>query len=171
MKKAALLFLTLILAALVLAQSDSSDHNPFSTWNVYFPDVLMENRSPYTVGAMTPIKPIIVRRIEALSNKGPTMGALRTGEPIPCPVQYTLEITNGISTHTVPISNTFVGKMTSQTYTDSGTINVEFSAGNRIAVSLIAPKPQFPPVNCMIAGLNIAIQYELAEPPAKDKAE
>jgi hypothetical protein len=107
---------------------------------------------------------IIIKRIEALSNKGPSLGSWPNGEPIPCPVQYTLELTNGTVTQNVALSNTFLSKKTSQTYTDSGLLNVEFKAGDRIILSLVAPKPQYPPVSCLIMGLDITVQYEQAAP-------
>jgi hypothetical protein len=63
----------------------------------------------------------------------------------------------------VAISNSFLHEKTSQTYTDSGPLSLRFGAEGRITVSMVAPKPQFPPVSCTIMGLDIAIQYELAD--------
>ena len=137
---------------------------PLSVWTIHSPEILVEGRSPYPVGVLTPMRTIFIKRVEALSNKGPALGTWPSGEPIPCTVQYVLELTNGSVTQTVPISNSFLNKKTSQTYTDSGPINVEFQEGARIAVSMVAPKPQFPPVSCLINGLQITIQYELAAP-------
>jgi hypothetical protein len=150
------------MASAGLAQNKSAQHTPFSVWSIHTPDTPIEGRSPYPVGALTPSKNIVIRRLEAISNRGPSNGLLPSGEPIPCPVQYVLELTDGIVTPTVAISNSFLHKKTSQTYTDSGPLSLRFSAGNRITVSMVAPKPQFPPVSCTIMGLDIAIQYELA---------
>ncbi len=164
--------LTLVVAlaclpAKIFAQTTSDTPKPFSTWSIHTPDVVVEGRSPYPVGVMTPLKSINVRRVEALSNKGPTLGPMPSGEPIPCPVQYVLDLTNGATTQVIPISNSFLGKRTSQTYTDSGPVNLSFGAGNRITVSMVAPKPQFPPVSCVIMGLDITVQYEPAEDAPK----
>jgi len=49
--------------------------------------------------------------------------------------------------------------------------NVESKAGNRITLSIVAPKPQFPPVSCMIMGLDITVQYELAAPKKAGSSE
>jgi hypothetical protein len=168
MSKTALMLVAALLCLLpqAFAQSVAPTQKAFSTWNVHTPDTVVEGRSPYPVGVMTPVRSIVVRRLEALSNKGPTVGSLPSGEPIPCPVQYVLELTNGATTQLIPISNSFLSKRTSQTYTDSGPLSLSFSAGNRITVSMIAPKPQFPPVSCFIMGLDITIQYELAYDPA-----
>jgi len=169
MKKATGLFIAALVCLLPQAFGQANSENPkaFSTWNIHTPDTIVEGRSPYPVGVLTPSKTIVVRRLEALSNKGPSAGTLKTGEPLPCPVEYVLELTNGAMTQTIPISNTFLNKKTSQTYTDSGPLNLSFSAGNRITVSMVAPKPQFPAVNCLIMGLDITIQYELAEEAAQ----
>ena len=163
--------LSILLIALIIpcvAQNTPSNSvpkaPPLSLWTVHTPEIMVEGRSPYPVGVLTPMRTILIKRVEALSNKGPSLGSWPSGEPIPCPVEYFLELTNGTVTQTVPISNTFLNKKTSQTYTDSGPMNVEFKEGARIAVSLVAPKPQFPPVNCMITGLEVTIQYELAAP-------
>ncbi|MGE5112406.1 MAG: hypothetical protein ACM3JB_16195 [Acidobacteriaceae bacterium] len=166
MKPTLIAILMIVLVIPCLAQSNSTvQQTPASSvWSVHTPDVMVEGRSPYPVGVLTPMQTILIKRVEALSNKGPSLGSWPNGEPIPCPVQYTLELTNGTVTENVPISNAFVGKKTSQTYTDSGPLTIEFKAGDRIVLSLIAPKPQFPPVSCMIMGLDITIQYELAAP-------
>ena len=168
MKIAGLAVFLAVIAVGCVAQNNTVPQTAFSIWSVHTPDTIVEGRSPYPVGVLTPSKTIVVRRLEALSNKGPSMGALPSGEPISCPVQYVLELTNGTVTHTIPISNIFLHKKTSQTYTDSGPLNLEFGAGDRITLSMVAPKPQFPPVSCTIIGLDITIQYELA--PQKTSA-
>lgn len=166
-----------ILMAVVIvpsvAQSNTVKQTPFSVWSIHTPDVVIEGRSPYPVGVLTPTQTIVVRRVEALSNRGPSMGSMPSGEPIACPVQYVLELTNGIVTQTIPLSNTFLTKSTSQTYTDSGPLTLEFPAGNRITLSMVAPKPQFPPVSCTIMGLNVTVQYEMAAPkaPSSDQGQ
>ncbi len=162
MKSTVIVVLIVVVAVPCVAQSKNVRQTPFSVWSVHTPDVIVQGRSPYPVGVLTPSKAIVVRRVEALSNRGPSMGHVPSGEPIPCQVQYVLELTNGAVTQTIPISNNFLGKKTSQTYTDSGPISLEFSAGSRMTLSMVAPKPQFPPVSCMIEGLDISIQYELA---------
>jgi hypothetical protein len=99
-------------------------------------------------------------------------GMRSNGEPVPCPVQYTIELTNGITTQQIPISNVFLNKETSQTYTDSGALSLLFIGGNRITAALLPPqKPQFPPVSCLIEGLNITIQYESPQDSAQQKSE
>ncbi len=165
MKSAVSVLLMIAIVFPCIAQDNSSaKQTPLSIWSVHTPDVLVEGRTPYPVGVLTPAKTIVIKRVEALSNKGPSLGSLPSGEPIPCSVQYTLELTNGTVTQTVPLSNVFLHKKTSQTYTDSGPLNVEFKAGDRIVLSMVAPKPQFPPVSCMIMGLDISVQFEQAAP-------
>jgi hypothetical protein len=165
MRKALPVFLVVFAALAGYGQVPEKNSKPFSTWSIHTPDIIIEGRSPYPVGVLTPTKSISIRRVEILSNRGPSNGRIPSGEPIPCPVQYTLEITNGVVTQRVPISNAFIGKKTSQTYTDSGLLNLSFTEGNRITVSMVAPKPQFPPVTCELQGLDISIQYELADEP------
>jgi hypothetical protein len=129
-----------------------------------------EQRNSYIFGVLTPEKPITIRRIEAISGSGPRYAPPLHGvqdpppEPIPCPSQYSIEITNGVTTHAVPVSNVFVEKKSSQTFTDSGPLDLSFAPKNRITVSVIAPKPTFPPVHCSLSGLDISIQYEPTEP-------
>lgn len=147
-----------------------------SVWSIHSSDVPVANRRPYPVGVLTPVQTIRVRRIEAISNRGPHLAGVGTGlgtpagDPIPCPLQYTLELTNGSQTETIPISNTFIGKKTTQTYTDSGPIDVEFSAGERILVSIVDPKPEFPPIACTFVGLDISVQYEVVAPKKIDES-
>jgi hypothetical protein len=161
-----------LLFVLPLATSQTQDRNTLSTWNVHafemgYPPT--EQRTTYVLGVLTPEKPITIRRIEAISNRGPVDSPPRYGlqngppEPIQCRAQYTIEITNGIVTQSIPLSNLFIQKNSSQTYTDSGPLKLSFSPQSRIAVSVIAPKPQFPPVYCTLSGLNISIQYERTE--------
>jgi len=160
-------FVATCVAPRVVGQTTSESPSTLSTWSIHTPDTPVADRSPYPVGVLTPSKAIVVRRLEAISNKGPSAGARASGEPISCPVQYWLELTNGVVTQTIPISNNFLHKKTSQTYTDSGPLSLSFSPGNRILLSMVAPKPQFPPVSCAIIGLDITIQYELADEAAQ----
>jgi|GraSoiStandDraft_43_1057313.scaffolds.fasta_scaffold132566_1 hypothetical protein len=170
--KAAIIGVALgLISVSCFAQNDDAPPTPFSVWSVHTPDVIVPGRTPYPVGVLTPMKRIVVRRMEALSNRGPALGQDSSNQPVPCPVQYGLELTNGTITQTIPISNTFLSKNSSQTYTDSGLLNVEFSAGARIALSMVAPKAQFPAVTCAISGLNISIQYELAEQKKASSSE
>ena len=163
MRIAGLVVCLAVMGSVGFAQNKSAQHTPFSVWSIHTPDTPIEGRSPYPVGALTPSKNIVIRRLEAISNRGPSKGSLPSGEPIPCPVQYVLELTDGSFSQTVDISNRFLHEKTSQTYTDSGPIEIRFGAGKPIWVSMVAPKPQFPPVSCTIMGLDIAIQYELAD--------
>lgn len=158
--------------AFITAQTVSNPSTTMSVWNVHtfemgYPP--KEQRSNYIFGVLTPEKPITIRRIEAISGSGPRYNPPLHGvqeppaEPIPCPSQYSIEITNGAVTQTIPISNVFIDKRSSQTFTDSGAVNLSFAAQSRITVSVIAPKPTFPPVYCSLSGLDISIQYEPSE--------
>lgn len=163
-----LFFAVLCLISQAIAQANSHDVRAVSVWSIHSPEVVVARRPVYPIGVFTPPGPIVIRRLEALSNRGPMKGMFSNGEPIPCPVQYMIELTDGITKEQIPISNTFLSKDTSQTYTDSGAISLLFTGGNRITVSLLPPqKPQFPPVSCSIEGLNITIQYELPEDAAQ----
>ena len=156
----------------VRAQTNSEDAHAVSTWSIHSPDIVVARRTVYPLGVFTPPGAIVIRRLEALSNRGPMNGMRSNGEPVPCPVQYTIELTNGITTQQIPISNVFLNKETSQTYTDSGALSLLFIGGNRITAALLPPrKPQFPPVSCLIEGLNITIQYESPQDSAQQKSE
>jgi len=171
MRKASMLVGAVIvgLLAQAVAQTTSENRKPFSTWSIHTPEMNVAQRTVYLVGVLTPAKPIVVRRIEAISNRGPVEISRNTIEPVTCPVRYTLEITSGLVTQTVPISNVFLSKGSSQTYTDSGLLNLSFSAGNRVTLSLVFPKAQFPPVTCALSGLNVTVQYDLAEDSDKQE--
>ena len=170
-----LVFLCLCTAS-VNAQTVSNPSNSLSVWTVhtfemgYPPN---EQRTTYIFGVLTPEKPITVRRIEAISGSGPRYAPALRGlqdpppEPIPCPSQYSIEISNGVMTQTVPVSNVFIEKKSSQTFTDSGPLSLSFAPQSRITVSVIAPKPTFPPVHCSLSGLDISIQYEPTEAQPK----
>jgi len=168
MKNVSIVMLGIVacLLAQAAAQTTSEDQKPFATWTVHTPDVGVGQRTVYLVGVLTTPKPIVVQRIEAISNRGPVEIGRNTAEPVPCPLRYALEITNGMTTQAVPISNVFVNKRSSQTYTDSGGLNLSFRAGDRISLSLVLPQQSFPPVNCALNGLNVTVQYELAEEPS-----
>jgi hypothetical protein len=170
MKVAGLAVCLFVTASSCFSQNNATQHIAFSVWSIHTPDTIIENRSPYPVGALTPPKDIVIRRLEAISNRGPSKGLLPSGEPIACPVQYALELTDGTFSQTVDISNHFLHEKTSQTYTDSGPLDLRFNAGKRILVSMVAPKPQFPPVSCTIMGLDISIQYALANQATERKS-
>lgn len=159
-------------AAAVTAQTVSHESKTLLVWNVHAFEMgyqPTEQRTTYILGVLTPEKPITIRRVEAISNSGPKDDPPRHGfqappvEPVPCRAQYSIEITNGVVTHNIPISNIFIQKKSSQTFTDSGPLKLFFAPQSRITVSVIAPKPQFPPVYCGLSGLNISIQYEPSE--------
>ena len=154
-----------------VAQVASEAPHPISTWSMHSPDVMIAGRTVYPLAVFTPPASIVVRRVEALSNSGPVKGKLANGELIPCPVVYTLELSNGTTTQVVPISNTLLNKSSSQTYTDSGPISVPFEGQQRITVTMLPPKPQFPPVNCSVEGLNITVQYEALQAPAAQSSD
>lgn len=161
----------MLLRAFVAAQmtlfgfgQTNSQKLPYLTWSIHSPEIVVAKRafSTYPVGVLTPNQSIVIRRVEALSNRGPDRGFLPSGEPVACPVQYSLKLSDGTISQDIPISNAFLDPHTSQTYTDSGPLTLVFAKGNRITVSMAAPKAQFPAVSCDIQGLNVTIQYELA---------
>jgi hypothetical protein len=170
-----LVFLCLCTAS-ITAQTVSNPPNAISVWTVhtfemgYPPN---EQRNSYIFGVLTPEKAITIRRIEAISGSGPRYAPPLHGmqdpppEPIPCPSQYSIEITSGVMSQTVPVSNVFIEKKSSQTFTDSGPLNLSFAPQSRITVSVIAPKPTFPSVHCSLSGLDISIQYEPTETQPK----
>ena len=77
----------------------------------------------YTKAVFTPVRPIVVRRIEAFGERGPLVVSALNTPPKPCPVQFSLQISNGATTQVVPISGKFV-KDAPETYTDSGPLNL-----------------------------------------------
>ena len=87
---------------------------------------------------------------------------LERPNPLNALSRFFLEITNGSVSQTVPISTAFLRKGSEQTYTDSGSLSLPFSAGNRISVALVVPASGFPPTSCVLNGLNISIQFEPA---------
>ena len=176
--------LAIVLASLCLctvsttAQTASPQSNTLSVWNIHtfemgYPP--SEQRSAYIFGVLTPEKPIMIRRVEAISGSGPRYNPPLHGvqnpppEPIPCRAQYLIEISNGVVTQTIPVSNVFIEKKSSQTFTDSGPLTLSFAAQSRITVSVIAPKPEAPPANCSLSGLDISIQYEPSENLPKEE--
>ncbi len=165
-------------AASTTAQTVSQQSNALSVWNIHtfemgYPPT--EQRTTYIFGVLTPEKPITIRRVEAISGSGPRYSPPLHGvqnpppEPVPCPARYFIEITNGVVTQNIPISNVFIEKKSSQTFTDSGPLNLSFAPQSRITVSVIAPKPGFPPVYCSLSGLDISIQYEPSEIQPKEE--
>jgi len=164
--------------ASITAQTISQPSNGLSVWNIhtfemgYPPN---ERRSIYIFGVLTPEKPITIRRVEAISGSGPRSDPPLHGtqspppEPVPCHATYLIEITNGVVTRDIPISNVFIEKKSSQTYTDSGPLQLSFAGQSRITVSVIAPKPGFPPAYCSLSGLDISIQYEPSEIAPKEE--
>jgi hypothetical protein len=161
------------------AQTTSHESKPISVWNVHLFEMgypPTEQGTSYILGVLTPEEPITIRRVEAISNTGPKdatpLHGLQAGppDPVPCRAQYTFEITNGLMTQSIPISNSFIEKHSSQTFTDSGPLKLSFASQSRITISVIPPKPQFPPVYCGLSGLKISIQYESSESVPKEEA-
>jgi hypothetical protein len=170
MRKAILLTVIAQFCLVTAAFPQAASNLPFATWSIHTPEVGVAQREVYVLGVLTPTKPIVVRRIEVVTDRGPVEISRNTWEPVPCPVKYLLYFTNGAVEQTLPLSSAFLSKKSSQTYTDSGPISPRFSAENRITASLILPKQQFPPANCALSGLNITVQYELGE-GAADKQD
>ena len=160
MKIACTAALLLAVCATISAQQNSIEHKPLSVWNIHTRDVSTVQPGQAPIAVMTPAEPIMVRRVEAISMRGPIDLTVRTLEPKPCPLTFNLEITNGLVKQLIPISNLFIKKDSQQTYTDSGPMNLMFEAGNRVTVTLIVPKAGFPPTSCPINGMNISIQFE-----------
>jgi hypothetical protein len=172
MKRTCLVFLAvLVSAAGMFAQVSSAEPPALSVWNIHTRDVITaRDVQNNPIAVFTPTKPIIVRRVEALSMRGPVIAAVSSPEPTQCPLKFSLEITNGTVSQTVPISSVFLKKGSEQTYTDSGSLSVPFSDGSRIAVVLVVPATGFPPTSCVINGLNISIQFESGDAaPGKAK--
>jgi len=118
MKNAAVVIAVALLGAIpqAWAQGTAESARPLTTWSVHSPDVMVMGRSVYLLSALTPPGPIVVRRVEALSTTGPVKGALANGDLIPCPVQYRIEVSDGLTKQEIPISNTLLNKHTNQTY-------------------------------------------------------
>ncbi len=170
MSKPLICILALFVSLLPQAVAQTASHHAtqLSTWTISTPDT--GPAQGILAGALTPTRPITIRRVEALSLRGPLLEGgtgLLSGDPIPCPVSYTLHITNGLITQNIPLSNVFIQRQSEQTYTDSGLVSWPFSAGNRITVSVVPPKEQFPPVRCGLVGLRVTVQYETTEETAK----
>jgi hypothetical protein len=160
LKIACMAALLLAVCATVSAQQNSTEHKPLSVWNIHTRDVSTVQPGQAPIAVMTPAEPIMVRRVEAITMRGPIDLTVRTLEPKPCPLTFNLEITNGLVKQLIPISNQFIKKDSQQTYTDSGPMNLMFEAGNRVTVTLIVPNAGFPPTSCPINGMNISIQFE-----------
>lgn len=157
------LFLIAILCLLTaVATSQETANTALQVWSVPIGSFTSERAGILTKAVFTPVKAIVVRRVEAFGERGPVGGIGLTGEFKPCPVQFSLLISNGTRSQVVPISKMFVRPNSSETYTDSGGLNLRFDAGARITLSLVVPKPAFPPAQCTCTGLNVAVQYEAA---------
>jgi len=164
MKSVYLLALVLAISSgTMIAQDTAQEHKALSVWSIHTRDAItLRAAQNDSIAVFTPTRPIVVRRIEALSIRGPVSTTVTSSEPIPCPAPFSLEITNGVVTKTVRISNTFLKKGSEQTYTDTGSLSMPFASGDRIAVALIVPATGFPPTSCVLNGLNISIQFESA---------
>jgi hypothetical protein len=165
----ALLILLALSAIVAIPQQTQKTDQPKhaeapSVWSVLVQDV-STGVAPGTasVAAFTPIRPIRVTRIEALSQRGPLRIDMKSNPPVPCPLQFSLRVSNGFQTQVVPISNNFLKKDSVQTYTDSGLTNVVFPAGTPIMLSVTTPQAGFPPAHCAINGLRVSVQYISAQ--------
>lgn len=135
-----------------------------SIWSVAVPPFTTLSSSATSVKAvLTPSQSIVVTRIEAFSERGPLLPS-GSGNPRQCPTKFALQISNGGTTHVVPISNAFRKDSSAETYSDSGKLNLVFSADAPITLSLVVPEPGFPPAQCTCNGLNVAIQYQSVNP-------
>ncbi len=156
-----LMGIAFLLSAAAIAQEKSSN-TALQVWTVPIGSFTAATPGVATKAVFTPDKPIVIRRIEAFSERGPVGSAGLGGQPKACSLQFALQISNGTSTQVVPISSEFVKPNSAETYTDSGRLNVRFAAGTRITLSLVSPKAGFPPAQCTCNGLNVAVQYETA---------
>ena len=111
MKNGYLLVLVLVVSsATMIAQDTAKEQKALSVWSIHTRDVItLRAAQNDPIAVLTPTRPIVVRRIEALSLRGP-VSPTTSPEPIPCPMPFSLEITKGTATKTVRISNTFLKK-------------------------------------------------------------
>jgi len=159
-KCAVVLSLLALSVGATVAQDSANNHKALSVWNIHTRDVItLRAAQSDPIAVLTPTQAIVVRRIEALSIRGPVV-ATASLEPTACPLPFSIEITNGSETKSVSISTAFLKKGSVQTYTDSGSLSLPFTAGDRIAVALVVPAAGFPPTSCVLNGLNIGIQFE-----------
>jgi hypothetical protein len=111
MKRTCFVFSIFVISAAALAQDSSVAHTALSVWNIHTRDVITSRAVQNDpIAVLTPAGPIVVRRLEALSIRGPVSATIRTPEPTQCPLTFFLEITNGSVSQTVPISTAFLRK-------------------------------------------------------------
>lgn len=158
--RAVLSALALLLSSSAFAQNGSTDTSTPAVWSV--PVGLFSTKiqpAQYPKAVFTPMTPVTVRRVEALSELGPRLYTGLNLDLKPCPVEFSLELSNGTVRQLVPISNKFIAKDSGQTYTDSGPLNVVFPAGSPITLSIVVPPAKFPATPCTCSGLTVSVQY------------
>jgi hypothetical protein len=109
---------------------------------------------------LTPETEITITRMEAYDEQGPRLNISGlTAEFVPCSPQPTLTVTDGVTTYTLHLSNTFLPK-SAATYSDSGPLKLRFSAGSQIRL-VISPPPNRQSALCMSKGFNVLVHYAL----------
>lgn len=113
---------------------------------------------PATKSILTPDNEITVTRMEAFDEQGPMLNINGvTTQFVPCSPQPTLTITDGITTHTLVLSNTFLPK-SSSTYSDSGPLKLRFSAGTQVRLVIAGP-PVRQTALCVSRGFSLLVHY------------
>jgi len=160
-----------ILVCFAWAQSNPATKT-LSVWHIYgrqFTTVRSSSPIPVappqeTIAVFTPTEPIVIRRVEAISLIGPKelRGGIGTQTPapnVPCPLPFSIVVSDGKVSQPIPISNTFIARGSTQTYTDSGAMNLPFASGSKITVAVVPPQPGISQPDCAVYDLNINVQY------------
>ena len=152
------IILVVVLVGWMLAQDSSEPKAAPALWNVHV-TATPPAEGRWVKAIFTPKSEITVTRIEAFSERGPVAIAAIGRVPAECPLTYSLEISNGVTSRTIPLSRVFM-KGSASIYTDSGTLDITFSAGTPVTLALINPPAGFPPAACGGSGYNVAVQFE-----------
>jgi hypothetical protein len=114
--------------------------------------------APAVKSIFTPETEITITRMEAYDEQGPRLNINSVvAEFVPCSPQPTLTVTDGLTTYTLQLSNSFLPKSPA-TYSDSGPLSLRFSAGSQIRL-MISPPPNRQSAMCMSKGFSLLVHY------------
>src|ERR1051325_7290166 len=142
MKISFVLCLLLAMTALILGDEEKKPVNTSgAVWSTPIEAFALNGGEPAAVKSiMTADDEIRVTRVEAFDEQGPRLNVNGITAPfVPCSPHPPVTITDGMTTYTLPLSNTFMPKSPA-TYTDSGNLNLRFAAGSRISLMITPPQ-------------------------------
>jgi hypothetical protein len=160
----ALSFLALI-GCLVFLAADQPKPAPVAVntiiWTTSIESFSIGGGEPPSIrGMFTPDTDIYITRVDAFSRSGPRAAVNGlSGQPVPCSPPPSIALTSGTSSFALPLNGKFLPKSNS-TYTDSGPMNLRFTAGAPIALAIVAPQQRLM-FECLTTQLNVQVHYKV----------